>query len=228
MIEMTKKDFFGKFKSLFLWGNLIAVLLVLMLLFFGLKWWLSYYTHHGENIEVPDLSGKSLEEADELLSGNGLQLRLVGESYNKNVPDGHVLTQNPKAGANVKEGRIIYITVNSLKVPKVRIPDVIGYKSYRGTQADLLDLDFELTDPIITRGPRDLVMKILCDGREVRNGEEVAKYSRLTIVIGDGWGDVNGEPDMLHESMPEETIMEELDDNAVEDHGNGDTFEVFE
>ena len=37
--------------------NLVAMLVVAVSLFFGVKWWLGYYTHHGEGIEVPDLYG---------------------------------------------------------------------------------------------------------------------------------------------------------------------------
>lgn len=211
---MTRQEFFGKFKSLFLWGNLAAMVLVLILLFFGMKWWLASYTHHGENIEVPDVTSKSLQEAEKILSAKGLQIKAVAESYNRELPAGCVIVQNPKAGASVKEGRIVYVTLNSLTVPKVTIPDVIGFKSYRGAQSDLLALDFELTDPETTVGPRDLVMKIRCDGRELSNGEQVAKYSRLTLVIGDGSGDVSGSAENLPE-LPEEVIIEEIEEEPV-------------
>jgi len=224
--DMTKKDFIGKFKSLYLWGNIFAMLLVVVLIVFGLKMWLTNYTHHGENIDVPNLYNMTQDAAGSLLQENGLQMIVVGESYKKELAEGRILLQDPKAGTTVKEGRIVYVTVNSLKVSKVRIPDVIGYKSYRGAQADLLDLEFELADPIVTTGPRDLVMKILCNGREVNNGDEVAKYSRLTIVIGDGKGDINGEPEEVA-PLPEDVIMDEIDEDVVIE-GNGDTFEVFE
>lgn len=206
---MTKDEFFGKFKSLFLWGNLAAMVLVLLLLFFGLKWWLSSYTHHGEEIEVPNVVAKSEADAEKLLQENGLQLKVVGTSYVKDMPGGHIISQEPKAGANVKNGRIIFVTVNSLTVPKERIPEIIGFKSYRGAQSDLLGLGFELTEPRYVPGYAELVMGIQCNGQEVNNGDLVAKYSKLTLVIGDGSIGSNSGVDDLPE-LPEEVIEQEL------------------
>ena len=210
-IEMTKEEFFGKFKSLYLWGNLAAMVLVLMLLFLAMKWWLVSYTHHGEVIEVPNLVAKSEAEAGKLLAEKGLQLKVVATSYVKDLPGGSVISQDPKAGASVKDGRIVYVTVNSLTVPKERIPEIIGFKSYRGAQSDLLDLEFELTDPKYVPGYAELVMGILCNGQEVQNGDEVAKYSRLTLVIGDGSIGSNSGTEDLPE-LPEEIIEQELNE----------------
>lgn len=78
------------------------MVLVLLLLFFGLKWWLSSYTHHGEEIEVPNVVAKSEADAEQLLQENGLQLKVVGTSYVKDMPGGSIISQEPKAGANVK------------------------------------------------------------------------------------------------------------------------------
>ena len=122
----------------------------------------------------------------------------------------------------------MYVTVNSLTAPKVRIPNVIGNKSYRSTQAELLNLEFELNDPIMVDGPRDLVMGIVCNGRSVENGEEVAKYSRLTLKIGNGVGDVNGYEDEELEELPEDIIMNEMEENEIIEEDYGDTYEVFE
>ena len=54
---MNAKEFFKKLTAPMVWGNLLAMLVVVVLLCFGVKWWLSSYTHHGEGIEVPDLYG---------------------------------------------------------------------------------------------------------------------------------------------------------------------------
>ena len=224
---MTKEEFFGKFKSLFLWGNLAGMVVLLVLFFFGVKWFLNSYTHHGENIEVPNLYAKDLQTAQKMLSEKGLELKKVEEKYDRNLPGGCIIEQNPKAGSSVKEGRLIYVTVNSLTAPKVRIPDVIGYKSYRGTQADLLNREFELTDPVLVDGPRDLVMGILCDGQRVQNGDEVAKYSRLTLEIGNGVGYSGGDDEEVLEELPEEVIVKELEQEVIEED-YGDSFEVFE
>ena len=47
---MTPSEFIGKFKSKYLWGNLMAMGIVLVLLFLGVRYGLDIYTHHGETI----------------------------------------------------------------------------------------------------------------------------------------------------------------------------------
>ena len=51
---MTFKEFFHKLTSRYLWGNLIAMALVLVALVLGLFLFLNAYTHHGETVVVPD------------------------------------------------------------------------------------------------------------------------------------------------------------------------------
>lgn len=52
---MKTKDFFGKIFSLKLWANLFAMLLVVVLLCWGVKFGIDIYTHHGEKIKIPDV-----------------------------------------------------------------------------------------------------------------------------------------------------------------------------
>ena len=45
---MTSSEFINKFKSKYLWGNIGAMILVLVLLCAGVKYGIDIYTHHGE------------------------------------------------------------------------------------------------------------------------------------------------------------------------------------
>ena len=49
---MTLSEFINKFKSKYLWGNLIAMFLVFVLLCVGVKFGIDIYTHHGEAIRA--------------------------------------------------------------------------------------------------------------------------------------------------------------------------------
>lgn len=44
---MTSSEFINKFKSKYLWGNIGAMILVLVLLCAGVKYGIDIYTHHG-------------------------------------------------------------------------------------------------------------------------------------------------------------------------------------
>ena len=60
---MTSSEFINKFKSKYLWGNIGAMILVLVLLCVGVKFGIDIYTHHGEAIRVPDIRYKKIEDA---------------------------------------------------------------------------------------------------------------------------------------------------------------------
>ena len=75
---MTIKEFFSLKSNRYFWGNLIAMLLVVVIAIFATMKGLDSYTLHGEAIEVPNAKGMSVEEAKRLfesknLSKNNLQ-----------------------------------------------------------------------------------------------------------------------------------------------------------
>ena len=70
---MKSKEFFGKFLDRRLWGNLLAMAVVVAALCFGVKYGLDVYTHHGEEIPVPNVRGMGFNEARALIESNGLR-----------------------------------------------------------------------------------------------------------------------------------------------------------
>ena len=92
---MKSKEFFGKFLSKYLWGNLLAMLLTVILLCVGVKFGLDIYTHHGEGVPVPNLTGMDFNRAADLLERNGLGIMVSDSGYNKRMPAECVLAQSP-------------------------------------------------------------------------------------------------------------------------------------
>ena len=76
-------------------------------------------------VEVPDLKGKSVVEANELISREGLYLKVEGEEYDPTVPTSRIVRQDIPAGNKVKEQRGIRVFLS--KGPKVQsVPDLTG------------------------------------------------------------------------------------------------------
>ncbi len=214
---MRLKSFFGKLVSPMIWLNLLAMVVVVALMIWGLKRWLDDYTHHGEGITVPDFCGKSYDSS--VSEGNTIGLIVVANdsSYNKTMPAGCVVVQKPEAGATVKEGRIVYVTINSLTMPRVAIPDVVGNSSYRNARLQLEGMGFKVTEPKLIDGDKDWVYGLQCGGRNVMAGDMVAKESVLTLVIGNGITDEElefeeiDEDDEVFELFPEDNDYDEVD-----------------
>ena len=102
------------------------------------------------------------------------------------MPAGSIVVQSPAKGMAVKEGRTIYVTINSLTIPRVRIPDLIDNCSYREAQARLQQLEFRLLPPKLIDGEKDWVYGIQWEGHNVKAGDMIARESALTLVIGNG------------------------------------------
>ncbi|MBF0566627.1 MAG: PASTA domain-containing protein [Nitrospirae bacterium] len=65
-----------------------------------------------KNIVVPDLKGKSLLEANSILGGAKLYLKIEGEDYSSDTTSGHIMKQNIPAGNKIKEGRTISVVMS--------------------------------------------------------------------------------------------------------------------
>ena len=190
MTGMKIKQFFGKFVNAYLWGHLLAMALVVVALAFGVKYGLEIYTHHGEGIKVPDLSKMSYEGALQLLESDGLRIMVSDSGYNKRLPADCILAQTPGPGTAVKQGHIIYVTVNSPSSPTFAIPDIIDNSSYREAEAKLRAMGFKLLPPKYVVGEKDWVYGIMSRGRRINTGDLVSIGSPLTLLVGNGhYGD---------------------------------------
>lgn len=204
---MDVKVFFGKFVSGYLWGHLLAMTLVIVGLCFGVKYGLAIYTHHGEGIALPNLRGMSYAKAIEMMEEQGIYVVANDTGYNKKMEAGCVLLQTPGAGTKVKEGRTIFVTINSTSSPAVKIPDIIDNSSFREAQAKLTALGFRLLEPKVIDGERDWVYDVQAGGRSLQQGDMVPIETPLTLVIGNGMIGEESEEDMMLD-MPDSTDME--------------------
>ena len=213
---MESKEFFGKFLSKYLWGNLLAMALTVVLICVGVKYGLDIYTHHGEGVPVPNLTGMDFNRAADLLERNGLRIVVSDSGYNKRMPAECVLAQSPGEGTNVKQGHTIYVTVNSPSSPTVAIPDIIDNSSVREATAKLTALGFKLLEPQIVIGERDWVYGIVSRGRRLNAGDRISIEQPLTLLIGSGEYDSVGsdievtEPEDVHFDTQETDDLEEV------------------
>ena len=158
---MTSSEFINKFKSKYLWGNLAAMALVVVLLCVGVRFGIDFYTHHGEAISIPDVRHKSFADAERILKDAGLPVVVSDTGYVKNLPPDCVLEQSPAPGEKVKSGHVIYVTINSAHSPVITIPDVIDNSSLREAMAKLTAMGFKLGSPQYIPGEEDWVYGIL-------------------------------------------------------------------
>lgn len=187
---MKPKVFFGKVFSLRLWINLLAMLFVVVLLCWGVKTGIDLYTHHGEEITIPDVKHKSFADAEHLLNSAGLEVVVSDTGYVKTLPPDCVLEQTPEPGKKVKSRRIIYVVINSSSSPVLTIPDIIDNCSYREARAKLMAMGFKVGPTEYIPGEKDWVYGLKSKGRSLRTGDKISVNDIVTIQVGDGMRDL--------------------------------------
>ena len=162
----------------------IAIIAILGYLFMH---WLTFTTDHGNEITVPDLRKMSEQQVEDKLDELNLDYVLLDSvDYRKEYPKHSVVEQDPVAGSKVKEGRKIYIKVNSSGFTTVRIPNLIE-KTYRQAIPTLKSLGLE--EGTITYKPylgKDMVLEMHWNGKKLNPGDKVFKSSKIDLVLGDG------------------------------------------
>jgi beta-lactam-binding protein with PASTA domain len=98
---------------------------------------------HGDVVIVPDVTENTVEEAQRMLEESHLFCVKESEVYDPVVPEGYVISQNPRPYSNVKKGRRIYVVV-SRGSEQLTVPDVTRGISLRQAEIELKSSGFEM------------------------------------------------------------------------------------
>lgn len=203
---VTFKEFFSFKNNRFFWLNIIIMIIVLIAAPLIALQWLDGYTRHGQAVVVPDVKGMTLRLAENELDKQTLKSIIIDSSYVKGMPPGAILEQNPSGGSKVKEGRTVYLTINTESAPKIAVPDVMDNSSLRQAEAKLRALGFKLTDPEYISGEKDWVYSVKYRGRTLKAGEKIPHEAVVTLCVGNG-----------NETMPEDSTLTETSGQADDD-----------
>ena len=135
----------------------------------------------------------TVDEAAKMFRNHGLVYVISDTKYVKDKAAGIILELKPGVGEKVKEGRTVYLTVNTLDVPLRAIPDVADNSSLRQAQAKLLNAGFKLNQVQLVNGEKDWVYGVKYQGCQLAAGEKIPVGSSLTLMVGNGSGDTSEE-----------------------------------
>lgn len=170
--------------------NVLLMFAVLILVIFGTLKWLDNYTRHNEVVIVPDVKGLTMEDAVSFFENNGLRYNIIDSVFSKDVAPGTIVELKPNAGSKVKEGRIVFITLNALSSQMEAVPDVEDM-SFRQAYALLRARGFESIEIEYVPGDfKDLVIAIELRGRVLKSGERVPLTSHLILKVSNGEDEV--------------------------------------
>ena len=84
-----------------------------------------HFAIHGAEVQVPSLKGMTVPDARNVTAGLGLNLNVDNRYYSADVAAGHILTQSPAPGTEVRREWQVRVS-ESLGPQKVDVPDTVG------------------------------------------------------------------------------------------------------
>jgi len=175
------------FTSKTFFANLLLAMIFFVAIFWVINKGLAIITHHSQRIAVPDLTGLSLSEVEKLLEKDDLLYKVIDSTlFDPNKPFGSVIDQFPLAGAEVKEGRVIMLSINPFEVPKFEIPDIIE-KTLRRALYDIESKGFVVgTLTYVPDIGKDVVLGVQIGNQATQPGEKFVKGTVLNLIVGAG------------------------------------------
>lgn len=170
--------------------NVAVILVVAVVGIFALQKYMDAITDHGEVVLVPDLSTYSLSQVESELEPLYLRFEVMDSSeFNRQFPPGSVVNQYPKPGSEVKEDRVIKLTLNPLHERKLELPDVIDIPK--------VDAAYRLESKGFKVGKiryvpdlgKDNVLAVEINGETVETGDVFEKGTSFDLVLGMGLSD---------------------------------------
>lgn len=132
-----------------------------------------------DDVQVPDVTGFSVEEAERLLNQRNLKMAVEIEVFDNEFPKGTVISQDPRANRMKKENQFVYVRVS--KGPEfVDMPSVIGM-SNREAQVFLTQFGFTLGE--ISYQPTDEHPVNTVIGQIPEPGEHTALGTPIDLII---------------------------------------------
>lgn len=204
---MTLKEFL---KSKIFFKQLAIAVVILIALVFIILQWLNFSTNHGEKIPVPDLSRMTVEKAAETLEELDLEYVVLDTlDFKPGFPAYTIVQQDPLPNTNVKDGRKVYIKLNSAGYDNITLPDLVQ-KTYRAVLPTIQSLGLEegkkTYKPYLAK---DVVLEVWQNGKKLKAGDKIQKASKLDFVLGDGKVGYNEENDSLSTNAEEPVEDEE-------------------
>jgi beta-lactam-binding protein with PASTA domain len=149
---------------------------------------LNLITHHGQANAVPSVTGKSLDEATNILEKKGFDVVIQDSIYIDSVPRLAVIRQVPDADEVVKVNRTVYLTINRAIAPYVSMPNLVGY-SFRNAQMVLKNMGLRLGDTTFKPDfAKNSVLEQLKNGEKIAPGTKINQGTFISLVLGNGVG----------------------------------------
>ncbi|MGJ7033379.1 PASTA domain-containing protein [Niabella hirudinis] len=171
-----------------LWVNILAGIILALAIFSIVILSLGWLTHHDDAKTVPPLLGKTLAQAEKILTDAGFELVVQDSVFNDTLKPLQVVRQVPDEYEVVKSNRTVYLTINRAEPPLVEMPNIVGY-SLRSAEFTLTNMGLKLGDTTFKPDfAKNTVLEQQYNGVAIQPGAKIRQGSRVDLIIGSGLG----------------------------------------
>jgi beta-lactam-binding protein with PASTA domain len=145
---------------------------------------MSFYTKHGEYIDVPKFEGQNIGQVLSDALYDDFEFVVIDSVFDLKSPKGMILRQDPYPDSKVKKHRKIYLTIVSTNPEKTSMPDL---KSLTLRQAVSILESVGLKVGRISYIPtfdQDAVQQQSRDGEVINPGTKLDKGSVIDLTVG--------------------------------------------
>lgn len=136
-----------------------------------------------EEAEVPDVVGRTLEEAQSLLTAAGFTYS-VSEQYDEEVEENHIISQTPNGGEKSSKGEEIKLVVSKGKEVKVAVVPDLSNKTVQEAESALSGVNLKLGN--VTQEYSDTVEEGRVIEQSIVSGTEVKEETAVDVTISKG------------------------------------------
>ena len=132
----------------------------------------------GGTVVCPDVRGKNVDDAKQLVQSKGLSLAVVKYERRNDVPYNHITVQKPEANISTRKGRVVLVMVS--EGPElVRVPVLTGHL-LKKVEEVLKAVSIEIEKIVYVPNPK--VGAVIA--QTPRGGEDMLKGKGITLFVG--------------------------------------------
>lgn len=188
--------------------NLVYVIAASVLMIWMMLWFLDFWTFHGEERVVPDVKGQQFAMAEGNVDLSGLKAVIADSVFDSYSRPGTVVEQTPIAGAKIKKGGTVYLTVVAFSPKLITVPDFYNV-SVRQARSMFNGLGInEVREVPVISEYQGLVLGAKFNGVALQPGARIPISAVVTLEVGSGMGDTYETGEVTDTLAIDETIEE--------------------
>lgn len=198
--------------------TVFAILVFLGIFMLVVFLWLKLYTHHGQELEMPDFTGLQYEEAAKNAHRKHFRISIQDSMHILGKPGGMILKQNPIPGSLVKQNRMVYVTITKRSPDQIisgRLPEMYG-KNFERKKRELeehFEIKSHIADTRFDPGDPGQILEVkykgktIMDARGRDNTIMIEKGDVLDFIVSSSAGGKVNVPDLSCKTYEEAQFL---------------------